>query len=188
MVAHVWTLSMDSNVCAHQATQDLPARLHWAHALVPHVIVQQSVLMRLVVTNVYAALDILVWIVIMISMIVARWIHVGMEEHVWTGIMDTNVSAGQSSLVLSVNCPSVSAMVLLVWTMEPAFSVVVYSLVAAFLASLDKDVKQRLMHVTLIHATMALLVTASSLLGTIALVLLDSLVTTVPQELTTVLT
>lgn len=72
--------------------------------------------------------------------------------------------------------------------MEPAFSVVVYSLVAASLASLDKDVKQRLMHVTLIHATMALLVTASSLLGTIALVLLDSLVTTVPQELTTVLT
>ena len=72
--------------------------------------------------------------------------------------------------------------------MEPAFSVVVYSLVAAFLASLDKDVKQRLMHVTLIHATMALLVPASSLLGTIALVLLDSLVTTVPQELTTVLT
>ena len=72
--------------------------------------------------------------------------------------------------------------------MAPAFSVVVHSHVTAFLASLGRSVKQKLMHVTRIPVTMVQLVTASSPLVTPALAPLDSLVVIVPRELTTVQT
>lgn len=71
--------------------------------------------------------------------------------------------------------------------MEPASRALVHLPVAVFLASLDRNVKQRLMHVTPTLATMARLATAS-LLAMPALVLLDSRVLTAPQGLTIVTT
>ena len=83
--------------------------------------------------------------------------------------------------------PSISAAVVRVPTMEPAFSILAHSLVTAFLVSLDRNVKQRLTHATPTPATMVQLVTASLLIMP-AHALLDSLAGTVPQGLTTVTT
>ena len=83
---------------------------------------------------------------------------------------------------------SVCAQVILVSTMELVFRVLVHSPVAALLALLDRNVKQRLMHATQTLAIMEQHVTAQTLPVIHALVLLDSLVKTAPQGLTTVIT
>lgn len=95
--------------------------------------------------------------------------------------------AGQSSLDLSVMLQSIGAAVVHVSTMEPVFSILAHSLVTAFLVSLDRNVKQRLMHVTPTPATMVQLVAASLLIMS-AHALVDSLAGTAPQGLTTVTT
>lgn len=70
------------------------------------------------------------------------------------------VFSDQSLLELTVMFPSVCAQVILVSTMELVFRVLVHSPVAALLALLDRNVKQRLMHVTRTLAIMEQHVTA----------------------------
>ena len=70
------------------------------------------------------------------------------------------VFSGQSLLELTVMFPSVCAQVILVSTMELVFRVLVHSPVAALLALLDRNVKQRLMHATQTLAIMEQHVTA----------------------------
>lgn len=86
-------------------------------------------------------------------------------------------------MVPNVKFLSISAPIIRVSTMEPAFKELVHSPVAAFLASPDRNVKQRLMRVTPTPATMVQLATVC-LLPILVPVLLDLLVMTVPQELT----
>lgn len=86
-------------------------------------------------------------------------------------------------MVPNVKFLSISAPIIRVSTMEPVFKELVHSPVAAFLASPDRNVKQRLMRVTPTPATMVQLATVC-LLPILVPVLLDLLVMTVPQELT----
>lgn len=95
MVESVWMLSMDLNVFAQRVFQDQHARLAWAPVQALLVTAQRHVLTKPMVMNVYALLDTLGWIVIVTSMIAAVWILVEMEAHVWTGSMDTSVTAGK---------------------------------------------------------------------------------------------